>query len=209
MSIDWDELEDRLYELSVAEIKRFAARHRKEKFYGFAFVCNSAYGTVALYLNTPEFLRTAANGSHLSPEIREGYEKFTRDIEEALGFNVCRNERDVAPEDREKEIRWEPGDWKYDEFNSDTFDLGWSPFARAVHEYCLEEEEDKGTFMTPTQDRFMRSACRVLIRLESTGVFEALNRTSDFGTFVTDHDESDEKSWRRLNSVRKETRDEP
>ncbi len=207
MNIHWTELEDRLYDLGAADIERFAAAHPTEEFYGFALDCNSAYGNVLLCLNTPKFLRAAISGSHLPPEVKDGYEKAKRSIEEALGMKVYEDESEMAPEKREIELRWSLGDWKYQGFNSDAFDSGWRSFEGAVHKCCVDEEEDEETFMTPTQDHFMRMACRVLIRLESAGVFNTLNRTHDFETFVADHDEWDEESWRRLNSVRNETRE--
>ena len=205
MNLDWTELENRLYDLAAADIKLFAIAHPQEEFYGFAFDCNSDHGNVALCLNTRQFLRTAVDGSYLPPEIKDGYGEFKRRIEKTLGMKIYKDESKTLPEEREKELRWELGAWKYQGFNSDSFDSGWSSFERVVHERCLGEEENKETFMTPTQDRFMRIACRVLIRLELAGVFNTLNRTDDFETFVADHDESDDESWHRLNSVRNET----
>jgi hypothetical protein len=204
MNIDWSELEDRLFDLAADDIKRFAARHPNEKYYGFALDCNSAYGNVLLCLNTPKFLWAAVSDSHLPSEIKDGYTKAKCSIEKVLGFKVYEDDSDTTPEEREKELRRSLGDWKYQGFNSDTFDSGWRSFERAVHESCVDEQEDEETFMTPSQERFMRMACRVLVRLESAGVLNTLNRTDDFKTFVADHDESDEKSWRRLDMVRNE-----
>jgi hypothetical protein len=102
------------------------------------------------------------------------------------------------------DVRWSLGDWKYQGFESGEFEKAWRRYARSVTEACMEEEEDERTFLKPTQDQFMRTACRVLVRLELTNVFESLRRTDDFKTWVADHDELDEESWGRLDSVRQQ-----
>ena len=102
-------------------------------------------------------------------------------------------------------MRWSLGDWKYQGIKSGRFDAGWNAHEQAVTDACMDEDEDEETFMTPTQQRFMKAACRVLIRLEEAQVFESLNRTADFMTYVADHDEADNDSWERLSAVRRES----
>jgi hypothetical protein len=71
---------------------------------------------------------------------------------------------------------------------------------------CLDEEMSAwGEEDEEFSDCFMQTACRGMVALESSGVLEALNRTDDFMTFVADHDEPDEESWRRLESTRRRT----
>ncbi len=205
MKIDWPTLEDRLFDLAAKDIARFAAAHGNETFYGFALGCNSEYGNVLLCLNTPDFLQECATEYAAHPPNQEAFDDICRSIEETLGKKIFSEDPPTTPEDEEEELRWSLGDWKHQGFNSKGFESGWRSFERAVLDACTDEEEDEETFLTPTQDRFMRAACRVLVRLESEGVFDVLNRTSDFRTYVADHDESDEDSWGRLEMVRNET----
>ena len=132
------------------------------------------------------------------------FENIDRRVEESTGLKIFDERGATTPEDEEEGLRWSLGDWKYQDFNSRDFSSGWRSFERAVLDVCMDEEEDEETFLTPTQDRFMRTVCRVLVRLQSERTFDVLNRTSDFTTYVADHDESDEDSWARLEMVRNE-----
>jgi hypothetical protein len=200
MNIDWRTLEDHLFSLAMADIRRFADAHRDEQFYGFAFDCNSDYGQILLCLNTQESLRETALQYATNPPNKEVWDR----INKALGFPS--DEQRETPAEYEQELCWSLGDWKYQGFNTKAFDSGWASFGTDVLNACMDEEEDKETFLKPTQDRFLRAVCRVLLRLEIEGGFQRLNRTDDFGTFVTDHDEPDEVAWHRLETVRNETR---
>src|SRR5262249_3751763 len=136
---------------------------------------------------------------------QEVWAKIHRERSERLGLPL-EEEPKKTPEEEEVSLRWNMGDWKYQGFDSDNFSNGWDSFREAVSDACLDEEQDEETFMTPTQDRFMRTVCRAVIRLESEGAFDVLKRTDDFKTYVADHDESQEKSWNRLQEVRKGNR---
>jgi hypothetical protein len=205
MDIDWQALERLLVELSKADIQRFAAEHRDETFYGFAFDCNSDYGQVLLCLNSPDDLhRAAVQYSKGDTPGKEAWAEIRRKLNATLGLPLDEGPPLKTPEEEEVSLRWSLGDWKYQGFNSVDFEKGWESFEEAVSEACSDEEQDEETFMTPTQDRFMRAACRAVIRLEMTGAFDALKRTADFKTYVADHDESQEDSWSRLQAVRQE-----
>jgi hypothetical protein len=201
MSIDWVKLEDRLYSLCVEEIERFAQAHADETFYGFALDCNSDYGEVFLCLNTPEDLHQRAVHYSTAP-LSPGWEEIGRRMAERFGIPY-----EPPPlksvEENEDRLRWSLGDWKYHAFNSDQWHTEWEPFQEAVTDASMDEDDDDSS-SSELQTQFMRAACRVLLRLESAGVFEALQRTDDFKTWVADHDESHEDSWERLASVRRE-----
>jgi len=107
-------------------------------------------------------------------------------------------------EQEEQELRWSLGDWKYQGFNSKKVNAGWKSCERAVLEACMDEKEDEDTLMTPTQDRFMRAACSVMIQLESSGAFDAFKQTAEFKTYVADHDETEDESWERFAQCRSE-----
>lgn len=201
MTIDWELLEQTLYDFTKTDIELFSKTFPRERLYGFAFDCNSEYGQVLLCANTEEDLRKQAEkyAKGDSPNA----EAF-RKISEKFGLEPSQPSDDVDAEI--DELRWALGDWKYQGFESAAFQDGWSPHASAVLNWCLDhdEESDPETFMTPTQAEFMCRACRVMVRLEQDKAFNALNRTEDFKTWVADHDEPDEISWDRLNEVRRE-----
>ena len=201
MNIDWPALEACLFRLSAREIRRFAAAHAAETFYGFMFDCNSEYGQVLLCLNTPESLRDSAVQYATNPPLQEAFDAIRRDIEEKIGKKIFDKRTPKSAEENEKEHRWSPGDWKYQGFNSEDFDRGWDSFESAVLEQCEEEEQDEETFMRPTQVRFMEAACRILLRLERENVFGVLNRTPDFSTLARDHDEDEADARARFEEV--------
>jgi hypothetical protein len=181
MEIDWSQFESLLFDIASLDISDFAVAHPGEVFYGFAFDCNSEYGNVLLCLNTESDLQRQA-GSYKTdnPDL---YANETID-------------------DIRSELRWNMGDWKYQNFNSKSFDAAWSSLESSVLDICMDEEEDEETFMTPTQERFMNSVCRVLLRLERTHVIDSLSRTDDFKAYAADHDEDESDSWNRIAEIR-------
>lgn len=207
MKIDWNELEDCLFNITVEQIKRFTSTHQDETFYGFALDCNSEYGNVLLCLNTPESLRQRSIEYADNSTQPSWCDKFDRDFEEILREKIIDEPEKTTPEEEAKKLRWSLGDWKYQGFSwdSEDFESGWDSFEQAVLDQCTEEqendEEDEETFMTPVQEKFMLSMCRVLIRLEGCKVFNTLKLTDDFKVYVADHDEWEKESWSRLESV--------
>ena len=181
MAIDWDAFEAQLLDSTTREIATFAAANASTPYYGFMFDCNSDYGQVLLCLNTDESLQKQA----------ESYKTGNADL----------YARDTV-EDIKRSLRWNAGDWEHQGFNTDSFDDDLSEFESAVSDATMDEEEDEETFMTPTQDRFMKSVCRVLLQLEQANAFDCLRRTADFQVFVADHDETDDDSWGRLKMLR-------
>lgn len=181
MAIDWDAFEVQLLDSTVREIAAFAAANASATFYGFMFDCNSDYGQVLLCLNTDASLQKQA----------ESYK--------TKHAGLYANE---TVDDIKQSLRWNAGDWEYQGFSSGSFEDDLSDFESAVSDATMDEEEDEETFMTPTQDRFMRSVCRVLIQLERINAFNCLARTADFQAFVADHDETDDDSWTRLRMAR-------
>jgi hypothetical protein len=153
--------------------------HRNEEFYGFIFDCNADYSEVLLCLNTE---------AELSEWSERNYPTYSQD-------------------DRDRHLRWNAGDWKYQGFNSTEPDLekvwqeGWQHIEQQVQDSWLEQNDDTD----PEDDvatKFMVSVCVVLIKLERANVFNCLSRTPGFRTFVSDHDESLEDAWERLKWVR-------
>ncbi len=104
---------------------------------------------------------------------------------------------------KERQSRWELGNWDYQGFNSNAFDRGWRRFESVVIKQCMKEEEDKRTFIKPTQVRFMRAVCMVLVRLERKGTFDILKRTRNFSTLAMDHEESEAAARARMKAIRR------
>ncbi len=177
VDVDWNQFETLLVELTTRDVAAFSATHSNETFYGFMFDCNSDYGRVLLCLNTEADLQANAEASK-------------------------ERSADALLDELPASLRWNAGDWKYQGFNSPDFDTAWEPLETIVSDICMDEEEDEETFLTPTQDRFMKSVCRVLVRLETAGAFDCLRQTENFKAYVADHDELESESWDRLASVR-------
>jgi hypothetical protein len=189
--IDWVSLEQTLFRLTEVDLREFARKHARETFYGFAFDCNSEYGEVGLCLNTTGLLKV----QRAAPNPNAA---FFASLDKKLGFKA-------SPAATSRKTRWDLGDWHYQGFNSKAFDRGWRRFQTAVIKRCTVEEEDEGTFMTPSQSRFMEAACRILIRLERGGSFDVLKRTANFGTLAMDHEESASEARARLRRIRRAT----
>jgi len=197
-AIDWSVVENTLFEIAAADISAFAETHRDETFYGFAFDCNADYGQAMLCLNTPEFHELAIDGRHLSEEIKAGYEK----LRQKFGLRP-----DATPRDeRARKMRWALGDWKYQDFTSPRFQELWEPFEDQICDAIADYDpgDDESDENRDLQEAFLRTVCRVVIRLEQTGAFDRLARTNDFKCCVLDHDEFEDEGWARLDSVRSE-----
>ncbi|WP_339746976.1 DUF4303 domain-containing protein [uncultured Rubinisphaera sp.] len=205
MNINWSGLEECLYELIRDDIKRFAETHKHETFYGFALDCNSEYGNVLLCFNSPESLKQQAEKYASDRPNKAAFDKISQKLHEDSGRKIPLTENSSTVEAEELKLRWSTGDWKYQGFNSTQFDEGWDEYETEVMNACMDEEEDEETFKTPTQELFMKSICRVLLRLEKEKIFDVINRTSDFKSYVADHDESKEESWDRLETLRRES----
>jgi hypothetical protein len=201
--IDWRALESLLFSLVKQDLTSFAKAHRDESFYGFAFDCNARYGQILLCLNSVEALRQWAERYSIKAPNEDAFAEITRQMDKAMGRDPRPAPPKMSAKEFEKELRWSLGDWEYQGFNSKTFAKEWNKFEKAVRITCLDEVEDEKTFMTPTQDRFMRVACDVMIRVEASGALNALKRTAKFKTWVSDHDETESRSARRLAAARR------
>ena len=188
--INWGSLERTLLQLTEADLRRFAKRHAHETFYGFAFDCNSEYGEVGLCLNTKELLKAQR-------EAPDPNAAFFASLDRKLGLDSDSGAMAT------RVSRWDLGDWGYQACNSRTFDRGLRRFQAIVTERCMLEDEDQRTFMKPTQTRFMKAACRVLLRLERRGAFDVLRRTGNFSTLARDHDEAESIARWRLRRQRR------
>jgi len=174
MAIDWPKIEATIFSLASDDIRKFAAKHTDEVFYGFFMDCNSIHGDVLLHMNTPDKLRQGVEAArNKNPEYYAN----------------------MSVEELEDKWRWEAGDWGYFEINTwDIWKHKWWPIAKQIERYI---EEDMSAAET-----FMRSACRVLLKLESAGLFKLFRATDYFAIWCADHDESLQDAKKRLDAVR-------
>ncbi len=179
-AVDWKEIEDALYQIGMHYTLAFAPLHHDERFYAFAFDCNADCCAVSACLNTEESLGKFA---------REHQQKWPKLYGEK------------TQEQLQKELRWSLGDWEYE--CSTAFSLAWQPIQDALRNAVPWDVDDEQA-LPNFRESFIRMACRAMIRLESAGVFNLLNRTEDFKIFVAGHDEIGDQGWNRLESVRSE-----
>jgi hypothetical protein len=166
-------VERRLHDASAEALRAFGQAHPAETFYGFCFDVNADYGEVCLSLNTEEDLWAHAARMYPSYSAREV----------------------------EGDLRWSSGDWKYTAFNTDPpyaapWEAAWAETQEMIHDAYLDDES------ADVPERFLVSACRVLIAMEKDGSLEPIVRAQGFKALVRDHDETLEDSWARLLRVR-------
>jgi hypothetical protein len=172
--VDWRRVEGTLRRACEEAVAAFAAEHARESFYGFALDCNADYGEVFLCLNTEADL--AAWAARIYPAY--------------------------SPREIDSVLRWNAGDWKYHGFNTnppcaEKWEKAWSETQDSIHDAFLDDEDGD-----EIAERFMVSACRVMVALEKDGVLDAFRRGRGFKTLVRDHDEPIADSWARLLRVR-------
>jgi hypothetical protein len=185
------EIEEVLTAASIKAIEDFAMSHRGESFYGFGLDCNAEYGGVLLCLNTEEEFQTTA-------------------AEYSAKWSYT--------EERLSDLRKSFGDWKYHGFNLEMpwWDEMWGPYEKSIARYWtayvheFEEGEDSSDEAREAfAGELMDSLCRVLIRIEESGVLGQLNRDDNFFTHVEDHDEPHGEADERLRLVRAQSQNEP
>jgi len=182
---DLAQIEEVAFDLSVESIREFAAQHADERFYAFGLDINAEYGDLLLCLNTDE-------------DFRETAKRYIAE------WNY--SEADLA------QLRRNFGDWKYQGFNlkQSLWKDRWKPFKDAFENYIwarIRDEEDDD-LASARHRQFVESTmvcfCRVLVRIEHSGVLRDLARDADFFTHVQDHDESDDDANERLATVRRQ-----
>ena len=171
-------IEDQLFALSMASIRQFSDEHPDESFYGFGIDCMADSGMFLLCFNSEAAFAETAK------EYIERFQYSAADLA-ALKTNF--------------------GDWKYQDFNQDQphWEPGWGAYRDAIEAYIFAHEiavEEADAYV----EQLMRCACRVLVRLERSGIFERTNMDREFTTAVMDHDENLQEATDRLNSVRTE-----
>jgi len=177
--INWNQIEEILYRITSENIKEIAQEHSDETFYCFALSINADYGEIMISLNTNEFLEETAK------------DYFTR-----------RPERYKSLEKAKEKLKLSIGDWKYTDENSEDFQDTWGKYQELISDEALDQDEELEETDQSIEEQFLRTACRVIHRINNEEVIKLLNQTEDFEVYVCDHDETDEKSWQRLKETK-------
>lgn len=157
-------IEDQLFVLSMASIRQFNDDHPDESFYGFGIDCMADMGIFLLCFNSEAaFAETA----------KEYIERFQ--------YSAA----DLAA------LKTSFGDWKYQDFNQDQahWEPGWHACRDAIEEYMTDDAIEVGQ-ADAYAEQLMRCACRVLVRLERSGIFQRTRMDPAFTTAVMGHDEN-------------------
>ncbi|NHZ89428.1 DUF4303 domain-containing protein [Massilia sp. CCM 8733] len=174
-------IEDQLFALSVESIRQFAAEHQDESFYGFGIDCMADMGMFLLCFNSEAAFAGTA---------REYIERFQYSAAQLA------------------ELKTNFGDWKYQDFNQEQphWDPGWDTYREAISDYLTDDDIDIDE-ANAYVEQLMRCVCRVLVRIERSGILERTRMDRGFTTAVMDHDETLQEATVRLNSVRAEFND--
>jgi hypothetical protein len=177
--VDWARAEDAWFNAMRRGLVEVADKHSHEEFYGAFFDCNSYYIGFQVHLNTEAGLREKAK------EYRMKHASLYP------GWSV---------EQLMEHLRWSGGDWKYFE----ALTLPSSPEVDLMHKQLTRsrDESREADVWQDFEERYMEMCCRVVIRLDKSGVFEEYRRTSDFRFVCVEEDESFQAGEDRLNRIR-------
>jgi hypothetical protein len=180
--LDWIEIESSLHSLVVKTIAAFGKKHSTEIFYALYFDFPNRWSGIRIHLNTPEQLRKRA-------------EEYTRSNPEHYARR--------APEAIANEIRWQPGDFGYFDINgTKAWAKAWSKYAEQLE--AAAAAQDVSVYATGefVELKFLLTASRVLLRLETDGSLDCLPRTRNFRTCCMTHEERPEDAWKRMHLLR-------
>lgn len=174
-------IEDQLFALSSEAIRHFADAHPDQSFYGFGIDCMADMGIFLLCFNSEAAFAATA---------RHYIERFDYSAAQLA------------------QLKTNFGDWAYQDVNQDQphWAPGWDAQRDAIEAYLCDEELEREQ-ADAYVEQLMRCACRVLVRLERSGIFERTKMDPGFTTAVMDHDQDLQEATLRLNSVRAEFND--
>lgn len=179
MGIDYQQFEIDLSRACVAAIDLLASKQSKELFYSVAIYADAFDGDFALYANTE------ADFKHTLNKYKSDWPDNYQDVKDVVG------------------LKYNCGDWKYcslyqPEELKECFDEHMEAWRDAIYDLSYVQET-----LTLDEMQFLQeSACKVAISREFDEVLQKLNRTIDFMTLVTDHDEPSLAGLHRLNWYR-------
>lgn len=151
---------NKMYSFSLEAIKQFAKEHRDENFYAFTIDASM------LCLNSVE---------QFEKTLKEYQERYPKSYTDADCIN---------------ELKYNSGDWEYQGFAEMSEQDGFNDFLYSEH-YHLSFEQPKPTEAETAelflQTPYHKAMQELLTLLENSGVFDLLNKTADFRTFLSEH----------------------
>jgi Domain of unknown function (DUF4303) len=178
LEVDWFAAEELLLKEASIRFPEIAAKYPDEEFYGVFFDCDVVNTCVQAHMNTNALLRQYAmecQQSKWSTVLGLGHPLYP-------GLSI---------DEIMEELRWDGGGWKhFGVFAGPKFEEIADAYDRLQSEIALRED-------------FMIMACRAVVRMERSGVFECIRRTQDFRVFCVYVNEPVEEAERRLKRVRR------
>ncbi|CUI08178.1 hypothetical protein BN2497_11133 [Janthinobacterium sp. CG23_2] len=172
-------IEEQLFTLSMESLRLFADQHQDERFHGFGIDCDAEMGI---------FLLSFDSKAALADSARQHADRFHGGAA------------------RPSQLTSNMGDWKYHGFNLDQahWDPGWEPFRETIEAYLTDEamEEEPANLYI---EQLMRCVCRVLVRIERSGMLDCTKTDPGFTTLVMDHGEVHQEATLRLKTMRIES----
>lgn len=179
--VDWRAAEELLFSYCLAQFPEIAAKHPDEEFYGVFFDCDVVYTCAQVHMNTNALLRTHAE--RCMSEDRQ------RDLPLYAGMTL---------EEVMEESRWDGGSWGY-------FPMLAGPEFKdvaAAYQELLKTCEGSEGDLLPLREEFMLMACRAVVRIEKSGVFDLFQKSSDFRVICVYIQENLEEGEERLRRIR-------
>lgn len=180
-NVDWQAAEESLVREGLTQFPRIAARYPDEEFYGVFFDCDIVYTCAQAHMNTNCRLRDYA--------LRCKNDDLTREMQVFSGITV---------DELMEASRWDGGGWGYFSiFPGPDF-----PEVAAARDEIYQTVGRTEGQLRPLRDAFLLVACRAVIRLEHSGVFNLFRRTPDFRVLCVYIQETVEEGEERLRRVR-------
>lgn len=157
---------DHIVTFTCEEVIEFLEKNHDKKFYAFAFDVNP--DTYGIYLS----FNTEAEFNKKLDEYKSGeYSEYYKDI------------------DQVNRLRYNPGDWKYQNFVSIEF----------IYEAKIKELFD--VVLDPNTDSLLKYAERAMSKFKKTEVYNKIPKEKDFIAFCIDHDEDELEAIKRTISI--------
>jgi len=184
-NVDWVAAENLLVREAEEQFPKLAAAHPDDEFYGVFFDCDVVYTTAQAHMNTNAHLRQYAERCQRGNRGPSGSPMYP-------GLSI---------EQVMEELRWDGGGWgQFGIFPGPNFEEVVTEHKRLCAEVGAQKAEQS------LKEDFMLMACRAVVRIDSSGVFEQFRRTKDFRVLCVYIHESVEEGDRRLQQVREATR---
>lgn len=177
VSVDWQAVEDAIFEQGMEEFPQIAADNPNRKIYCVFFDCDIVYTCAQAHMNTDEGLREYAESAiNSSPDLY----------------------KDHTVETLMEEFRWDGGGFRmFQVFEGPEFtDLN------VAYEQLYEEIEAEAE--RELNEPFMEACSRAVTRLDKAGAFHEFQKRCDFRILVVYIQETVEEGEARMKRIARE-----